>query len=119
MSIAAPGIQPEADDVEASLRNIVRRDLSSLRRPLEPPTIANGEQFKAFVQNLSGASIAEVERTIDELTNVRDTLRSEAERVLREISAYAGLAQSTQTSMKVILDSLAKWQANSRQVDRR
>jgi hypothetical protein len=65
---------------------------------------------------VSGASVAEVERVISELTNVRDMLRSEGERVQREISGYASLSQAAMTSMKIIADSLAQWKPASPQL---
>jgi hypothetical protein len=37
-------------------------------------------------------------------------LRSEGERVQREISGYASLSQAAMTSMKIIADSMAQWQ---------
>ena len=118
MSLVAPSRQPEANDVEGDLRSLVRRDLPPQRRQSDP-TAGNNEQIKSFVQNLSGASISEVERTIQELTKVRDMLRSEAERVVREVNAYASLAHAATSSMKVISDGLSQWQANSKNTSRR
>jgi hypothetical protein len=40
---------------------------------------------------------------------VRDTLRSEGERVSREISGYANLSHASITAMKVIGDSIKQW----------
>ena len=50
---------------------------------------------------------------IGELTRVRDMLRSEGERVQREISGYASLSQNAMTSMKIIADSLAQWRPDA------
>ena len=38
-------------------------------------------------------------------------LRSEGERVQREIAGYASLSQAAMTSMKIIADSLAQWKS--------
>ena len=51
----------------------------------------------------------EIERVILELQGVRDTLRSEGERVSREISGYANLSHASITAMKVIGDNLKQW----------
>ena len=118
MSIVAPSIQPTSDDVQTGLRDLVRRDLPQQRRHSEPAA-GNSEQIKSFVKNLSGATISEVERTIEELSKVRDMLRSEAERVVREVNAYNSLAQAATSSMKVISEGLSQWQANGKNTNRR
>ena len=38
-------------------------------------------------------------------------LRSEGERVQREIAGYASLSQAAMTSMKIIADSMAQWKS--------
>jgi hypothetical protein len=40
---------------------------------------------------------------------VREMLRSEGERVGREIAGYASLSHAAMTAMKVIGDSLTSW----------
>jgi hypothetical protein len=42
---------------------------------------------------------------------VRDMLRSEGERVSREVADYANLCQASMTAMKVITDSLKRWKS--------
>ena len=51
----------------------------------------------------------EIDRVILELQGVRDMLRSEGERVSREIAGYASLSHASMTAMKVIGDSLKQW----------
>ena len=46
-----------------------------------------------------------------ELQGVRDMLRSQGERVGREIAGYASLSHAAMTSMKVIGDSLTQWKS--------
>ena len=99
------------NEVEGEIREFVRRDVSVFRRPQQPAESgeAAADNINSLIQRVSGASIAEVERVIAELANVRDMLRSEGERVQREISGYASLSQAAMTSMKIIGDSLAQW----------
>jgi hypothetical protein len=104
---AAPNIQP--DQVEAGLRDLWRSSNPSHRRAASPARVSNNDQMAEAVQAAAVPAINEVERTIQELTEVRDMLRIEAERVQREIAAYQALAQAAGTSMKVITDSLAQW----------
>ena len=72
-----------------------------------------------MIERVSGASVAEIERVMAELANVRDMLRSEGERVQREISGYASLSQAAMTSMKIIGDSLVQWKSQSPQAAQR
>ena len=104
-----------AQEVEGDIREFVRRDLSVLRRGR--PEGGGGEMavdnINSLIQRVAGQSIGEIDHVIGELTRVRDMLRSEGERVQREISGYASLSQAAMTSMKIIADSLAQWQPNT------
>ena len=71
------------------------------------------DNINSLIQRVAGQSIGEIDHVIGELTRVRDMLRSEGERVQREISGYASLSQAAMTSMKIIADSLAQWQPNA------
>ena len=68
-----------------------------------------------MIERVSGASVTEIERVMAELARVRDMLRSEGERVQREISGYASLSQAAMTSMKIIGDSLVQWKSQAPQ----
>jgi ABC-type transporter Mla subunit MlaD len=69
---------------------------------------------KTVIDRLSGASASEIERVIAELSGVRDRLRSEAERVQRELAGFVSLNQAVMTSMKAIADSLEQWKSQTR-----
>jgi hypothetical protein len=56
----------------------------------------------------------EIDRVILELQAVREMLRSEGERVGREIAGYASLSHAAMTAMKVIGDSLTQWKNGSK-----
>jgi hypothetical protein len=98
------------DDVESSLRDFVRRDNRAARRAHPEGDETAGDDAKSMVQRLSTGSIGEVERVIGELTRVRDMLRSEGERVQREISSYQALSEVAIKSMKIVAESLGQWQ---------
>src|ERR1700735_4453978 len=56
------------------------------------------------------ASIADIDRLMDELQRARDFLQSEA---LRKMNAsYANLAQAASASAKIIAESLGTWRDN-------
>jgi chromatin segregation and condensation protein Rec8/ScpA/Scc1 (kleisin family) len=117
MSVSRPERLGEVDEaaanvnaVEGEIREFVRRDISIFRR--ERPngnTNEPAENISALIQRVASQSVSEIERVIAELTQVRDMLRNEGDRVQREIAGYAALSQAAMTSMKIIGDSLTQW----------
>ena len=99
---------------EGEIREFVRRDVAFLRRrndaeqPASEPVIDN---LNVLIRRVSGASMEEIDRVILELQGVREMLRSEGERVGREIAGYASLSHAAMTAMKVIGDSLTQWKS--------
>ena len=55
------------------------------------------------------ASIADIDRLMDELQRARDFLQSEGERLRKMNASYANLAQTASASAKIIAESLGKW----------
>jgi len=96
---------------EGEIREFVRRDVSGQRKPREAGTgpEASADNMNALIQRVSGASMEEIDRVITELQGVRNMLRSEGERVSREIAGYASLSHASMTAMKVISESLMQW----------
>jgi hypothetical protein len=108
--------QAAANAFEGEIREFVRRDVNAARRPhteVEPaddagqPVVA--DNLNALIGRVSQASVAEIERVIQELQSVRDMLRQEGERVSREVAGYASLNHAARTAMSVIGDSLIQW----------
>src|SRR5688572_4611018 len=111
---AAAEATAAVEQVEGEIRAFVRRDVSAFRRSRQE----SGEQadnINSVIERVSGASVAEIDRVIAELTRVRDMLRSEGERVQREVAGYASLSQAAMTSMKIIADSVTQWKSQSPQ----
>ena len=105
---------------EGEIREFVRRDVAFMRRQRpesEPPSEPVSDNLNGLIQRVSGASMEEIDRVILELQGVREMLRSEGERVGREIAGYASLSQAAMTAMKVIGDSLTQWKNGSRNSD--
>ena len=97
---------------EGEIREFVRRDVAFPRRQRNAPeTAANpaAENLNTLIQRVAGASMDEIDRVILELQGVRAMLRSEGERVSRELAGYASLNHASMTAMKVIGDSLKQW----------
>lgn len=97
-------------EFEGEIREFVRRDVASWRRPRsESPGEIASENINSLLQRVAGASVTEIDRVIAELETVRDMLRSEGDRVQREIAGYASMSQTAMASMKVIAESISQW----------
>jgi hypothetical protein len=97
---------------EGEIREFVRRDVAFVRRQrsdAEPAADPVTENLNTLIRRVSGASMDEIDRVILEMQSVREMLRSEGDRIGREIAGYASLSHATMTAMKVIADSLTQW----------
>jgi len=113
---AAAAVQ-QATEVEGEIREFVRRDVSVFRRQRQDSSSGDAavENISSLIQRVSASSVAEIDRVVNELNTVREMLRTEGERVQREITNYASLSQAAMSSMKVMTDSLAQWNSPSTQ----
>jgi hypothetical protein len=70
------------------------------------------ENLKAQVLRVAAASTEEIDRVILELQGVRDTLRSEGERLNRELDRFANITHAAKTATKSIRrPPQAKWRS--------
>lgn len=102
-------IAQSSPEFEGQIREFIRRDVTGRRRPREEANDPAVENVNLLIERVSGQTVSEIDRVIGELTNMRDMLRREGERVQRELTGYAGLSQSAMMSMKIIGESLAQW----------
>jgi hypothetical protein len=63
----------------------------------------------AIIQRVSGLSIGELDKTIEELQKVRGFLVSEGERMRREMADYLKLTQSAMSSTKAMSEAIANF----------
>jgi hypothetical protein len=112
---AAAAVNQATTEVEGEIREFVRRDVSVFRRSRPESGEAAVENISSLIQRVSASSVTEIDRVIAELNGVRDMLRSEGERVQREITNYASLSQAAMASMKIITESLAQWSPQNAQ----
>jgi len=111
---AAAAATAAVEQVEGEIRAFVRRDVSAFRRP-RSESGESAENINSVIERVAGASVAEIDRVIGELTRVRDMLRSEGERVQREVAGYASLSQAAMTSMKIIAEGVQQWKSQTPQ----
>jgi hypothetical protein len=107
---------------EGEIREFVRRDVSGPRRAgrseVETQRDPVTDNLSNLIKRVSSATMEEIDRVILELQGVRDMLRSEGDRVTREIAGYASLSHAAMTAMKVIGDSLTQWKSAPRSMQK-
>jgi hypothetical protein len=109
------GENPTTNEFEGEIREFVRKDVAPWRKRPERTDLAEtqAENVSMLVQRVAGASMSEIDNVIEELRGMREFLRSEGERVQREIAGYATVSQTAAASMKVIAESMAQWRSAS------
>jgi hypothetical protein len=70
-----------------------------------PARIEDGD--RSFVTRLASSSVDKIDGLIAELKEMREALRSEGERVQREVGNYAQLAQTALAATKAIAETVA------------
>jgi hypothetical protein len=89
----------EVDQAAKVFEEAIRRLPRQQDDPANDPAVE-------LIQRVAGLSMEEIDRVILELQDLRDTLRTEGERVSHEIARYTRLNQASMTAMKSITDSL-------------
>jgi hypothetical protein len=110
------GGNPTTNEFEGEIREFVRKDVAPWRKRPErqdASTETQADNVSMLVQRVAGASMSEIDNVIEELRSMREYLRSEGERVQREIAGYATVSQTAAASMKVIAESMAEWRSTS------
>ena len=96
-------------EVEADIREFVRRDSLQLRRASEQAGEMFASNVNSLVQRIAGTSVREIDLVLRELESLRDYLHTEGERVQREVAGYAHLSQTAMASTKAIGEGLQEW----------
>jgi hypothetical protein len=103
---------PTPSEFEGEIREFIRRDVAHLRRPpVDPASEQAASNINSLLDRVSGSSVTEIDSLIADLSNVRDFLKTEGERVQREIASYAQLSQVAMTSVKIIAESMTQWKS--------
>ena len=109
---AKPEDSQGPSEFEGEIREFIRRDVGHLRRALpEGASEQAVSSINSLLDRVSGSSVTEIDGLIDDLSNVRDFLKNEGERVQREIASYAQLSQVAMTSVKIIAESMSQWKS--------
>jgi transposase len=101
------------NQVEAEIREFVRRDGRHLRRTQDTAGEIFATNVNSLVQRVAGSSLREIDNLIHELETLRETLQNEGERVQRELTNYAHLSQSAMESIKLNAEAMMQLRAAS------
>jgi len=77
---------------------------------MEPSKTEIDPDSTPIIQRIGAPSIAEIEKLIGELQDVRNFLETEGERIQREAAGCINLIQRAQAAVTIISDTLSGWQ---------
>jgi hypothetical protein len=80
--------------------------------------LAVSSDVSALLERMSGLSLAEMDRSIEELQKARNFLRNEKERMRLEIAEYLRLTQTAMGSAKAVSASIASFGTVAEEVDK-
>lgn len=109
-------------EVEAGIRDFVRKDVAYLRRTpatpgIDTPADASADaavsSVNTLIHRVAGASLSEIENLIAELEGLRTLMHNEGQRIQRELAGYAQLGQTAMKSTRMIADNLAQWKRSA------
>jgi len=102
--------QPAETEVEAEIREFVRRDVVTNReRQPENESELVASSINSVLQRATTTSVQEIDKLITELQTLSDMLHSERARVQREIVQYSTLTRAALESTKIIAESLTRF----------
>lgn len=98
-----------AAEFEGEIRELIRnRDVTFLRGPGKAGDFNN---LASLIQRVAGGSTGEIDQLIEQLQDMRDYLRDEAERVQLEISNYAKASQAARQHVEMLTERLSEWRS--------
>jgi hypothetical protein len=101
--------QPAGPEVEAEIREFVRRDVVTNReRHPDNESEMVASSINSVLQRATTTSVQEIDKLITELQTLSGTLHSEHARVQREIVQYSTLTRAALQSTKTIAESLTQ-----------
>jgi hypothetical protein len=102
--------QPAETDVEAEIREFVRRDVVTKReRHPDSESEMVASSINSVLQGATTTSVQEIDKLITELQTLSDRLHSERARVQREVVQYSTLTRAALESTKIIAESLTQF----------
>jgi hypothetical protein len=111
--------------IDQALRDFILQDTAHLRREAETENpeisqreLATPQIASEFVRHMAGASLTKLDETIVDLSQLRDFLHAESERIKREISSYLQFNHIAISSTRSVVDNIAQWKSAAHGVAR-
>jgi hypothetical protein len=111
--------------IDQALRDFILQDTAHLRRDAETanPETSHREPeapqtASEFVRHMAGASLTKLNETIVDLSQLRDFLHAESERIKREISGYLQFNYIAIGSTRSIVDNIAQCKSAAHSIAR-
>ena len=102
--------------IDQALRDFVLQDSAHLRRDAETANPETSQRVpeaprmvSEFVRHMAGGCLTELDQTIADLSQLRDFLHAESERIKREISGYLHFNNMAIGSTRSVVDTIAQW----------
>ena len=94
-------------DVEESVRTLASADVV-FRQDDNSNSDATTNSLSALLRRVSGNSTREIDTLIGDLRDLREKLRSDGDRIHRDIVEYAALSQQVMQLSKIITESVKR-----------
>ena len=104
---SSAGFKPTDLDVEENVRTLANAG-TVFREGDNPNTDATTSSLSTLLRRVSGNSTREIDTVIGDLRDLREKLRSDGERIHREIVEYAALSQQVMQLSKIICESVKR-----------
>ena len=111
--------------IDQALRDFVLQDSAHLRRDAETANPETSQRVpeaprmvSEFVRHMAGGCLTELDQTIADLSQLRDFLHAESERIKREISGYLQFKHIAIGSTKTIVDNIGQWKRAAHSIAR-
>jgi hypothetical protein len=104
---SSAGFKAAAADIDENLRTLTNSS-AVLRLGDNSNGDATTSNLSALLRRVSGNSTREIDTLIGDLRDLREKLRSDGERIHREIVDYAALSQQVTQLSKIISESVKR-----------
>ena len=94
-------------DVEENVRTLANAG-TVFREGYNPNTDATTSSLSTLLRRVSGNSTREIDTLIGDLRDLREKLRSDGERIHRDIVEYAALSRQVMQLSKIIFESVKR-----------
>ena len=105
--IQSSGDLKQSDEIEDNVRTLTHNS-GAFRQADTGNSEATASSLSALLRRVSGTSTREIDGLIGDLRDLREKLRTDGDRIHRDIVEYAALSQQVMQVSKIISDSVKR-----------